>query len=78
MEMRGSRTKQRTIETARNVTAFELAGIFKQHYRLEQKEYRFHLDAFLRSIFWANGINYPDPHDNPKQRDAFLRSLRLI
>jgi hypothetical protein len=78
MEMRGSSAKQRPTETARDYTAVELAAVFKRHYRLEAKEYRLHLDAFLRGLFHANRIAYPDPHDDYKQRDAFLRRLRLI
>jgi hypothetical protein len=78
LEMRGSSAKQRTPETAREFTAFELAGLFKQHYRLSPKEYRLHLDAFLRGLFHANRITYPPLHDDYKQRDAFLRRLRLI
>jgi len=78
LDMRGMSAKQRATETARDFTAFELAGLFKQHYRLSPKEYRFHLDAFLRGLFHANRIAYPNPHDDPKQRDAFLRRLRLI
>jgi hypothetical protein len=77
-ETRASTAKQRSTETARDFTAFELAGLFKQHYRLDRQDYRLHLDAFLRGLFHANRIAYPDVHDDYKQRDAFLRRLRLI
>jgi len=78
MELRGSSAKQRATETARDYTALELAALFKQQYRLNPKDYRLHLDAFLRGLFHANRIAYPDLHDDYKQRDAFLRRLRLI
>ena len=78
MEIAGSAKKQRSTEVARDFTAQELAGLFKQHYQKEPKEYRLNLDAFLRGLFFANRVSYPDKHEDPKQRDAFLRSLRLI
>ncbi len=70
--------RQRPTEVARDYTARELAVLFKEHYRLQPKDHREHLDAFLRSLFHANRIAYPEPYDDFKQRDAFLRRIGAI
>lgn len=74
----GRSARQRSTELARNETARNIAAIFKNHYRLKKKEYRLNLDGFIRRLFHSNGLSYPDTHDDSKQRDNYLRSLRLI
>jgi hypothetical protein len=74
----GRSKKQRPSESARNLTAQNLALVFKQHYCLQRKDYRQNLDAFLRRLFHRHSLSYPDLHDDYKQRDDFLRALRVI
>jgi hypothetical protein len=76
----GDGGRQRPTLMARDITARLLITYFERSYKfprtkkkLDEDTYRYNLDSFLRHLLRDNGISYPEEHQDPKTRDAFLR-----